>query len=237
MSFVAGAGGSFPEGAVTPFHGAGRSRVVATRETVSLVLSEDAPVPESDEDVLDLVLRLRGHLTQLGLAVDRPVGLLAGALAEARHLAATDLPRGFMPSRVYLRRLALSVQVIVDELLPEMPRTPACLWTPPGPPVLPGAVSPACGPTESEAGLVPYSVPWQRRSTSAGRTSPKGSEWSLGHRVPALGIELVAVVLRQIRRARPLGPQPMQHLAALDEDRFTARCVNRTSGHSPPVRE
>ncbi|MGW0538039.1 DUF6415 family natural product biosynthesis protein [Streptomyces sp. NPDC003032] len=89
--------------------------MVAAQETVSLVLDEGAPVPETDQDVLDLVLMLRGHLAQIGPALDHPTKALADALDTARTLAQTGMPRGFMPSRVYLRKLAQSVQAVLEE--------------------------------------------------------------------------------------------------------------------------
>ncbi|WP_433855234.1 DUF6415 family natural product biosynthesis protein [Streptomyces kronopolitis] len=45
---------------------ASRSVVSAAQETVSMVLADGAPTPESDQDIRDLMLMLRGHLMLLG---------------------------------------------------------------------------------------------------------------------------------------------------------------------------
>lgn len=108
-----------------------RSVVVAAKETTALVLDEEASVPESDQDVVDLVLRLRGHLMQLGPAADASPGSLADALTVAQRLAAQEVPNSFMQSLVYLRNLTLRVQ----EVLVEMGKAGlACMHQPECPP-------------------------------------------------------------------------------------------------------
>ncbi|MFE5859725.1 DUF6415 family natural product biosynthesis protein [Streptomyces virginiae] len=77
-------------------------------ETVSLVLGEESPLPETDQDVVDLVHRLRGHVMQLGA-----VALPGPALDHARQVSGGDLPDGHLPSRVYLRQLAEATQDLV----------------------------------------------------------------------------------------------------------------------------
>ncbi|MFD4634840.1 DUF6415 family natural product biosynthesis protein [Streptomyces sp. NPDC058284] len=203
----------------------GRSFVVAMQETVSLVLDEGSPVPETDQDVRDLVLRLRGHLAQLGPALDSPARPLAEALDEARALAGDELPEGFMPSRVYLRALALRVQAVVEELLRPRPATAEAVRTPDAPPALPDVVE--CVPDRAEIEReAAASVPWLRRCWSTGGQSsnPARVERGSRHRVSVLAAALVAVVLRWIRRLGPLRPQPMQRLVALDESRFIQVC-------------
>jgi hypothetical protein len=86
-----------------------RRETVAALETLHLVLDDDSPLPEVDQDVQDLVLRLRGHTAQLGAAV--PSG--DPALHAAQAMASTPVPEGFMPSRVYLRRHAEAVRDLV----------------------------------------------------------------------------------------------------------------------------
>ncbi|MEU9415989.1 DUF6415 family natural product biosynthesis protein [Streptomyces sp. NPDC048272] len=88
---------------------AGPSRDIAASaaETVALVLGEDSPLPESAEDVVELVRRLRGHVMQL--AAVAPPG---PALERARDLSGADLPVDYLESRVHLRRLALATQAL-----------------------------------------------------------------------------------------------------------------------------
>ncbi|GAB2325337.1 DUF6415 family natural product biosynthesis protein [Streptomyces variabilis] len=86
-----------------------RDHMVAASETVTLVLGEDSPLPESAADVEDLVLLLRGHVAQLSArtAPGTP------ALLLAQQLCSDSLPEGFMPSRVYLVRLAKATQELM----------------------------------------------------------------------------------------------------------------------------
>ncbi|MFI8093387.1 DUF6415 family natural product biosynthesis protein [Streptomyces sp. NPDC086080] len=83
-----------------------RDHVVAASETVTLVLGEDSPLPESAADVEDLVRLLRGHIAQLGArtAPDVP------ALLRAQQLCSGSVPEGYVSSRVYLVRLAEATQ-------------------------------------------------------------------------------------------------------------------------------
>ncbi|MFE1405392.1 DUF6415 family natural product biosynthesis protein [Streptomyces sp. NPDC058770] len=93
-----------------------RSAVVCARETIALVLDEEAPVPETQRDVQDLRLRLRGHLMQLGARGPR-TGPWAQALDEARQLAEQAPPLDdFLGSRVHLRQLALRVRALLAEM-------------------------------------------------------------------------------------------------------------------------
>ncbi|MFE3073595.1 DUF5999 family protein [Streptomyces sp. NPDC059247] len=94
-----------------------RSVVAAARETLALVLDEDAPPLDGDRDVEDIVLRLRGHLMRLGdIARDRPVPGIARALAAAHTAAGMPLPAGYMDARVYVRRLAAAVEDVVGRM-------------------------------------------------------------------------------------------------------------------------
>ncbi|MFZ3491902.1 DUF6415 family natural product biosynthesis protein [Streptomyces sp. 5.8] len=87
---------------------ADRDIVASAAETVALVLGEDSPLPETDQDVADLVWRLRGHIMRLG-TVTAP----GGALDIARRLSGAELPAGYVPSRVYLRQLALAARDLI----------------------------------------------------------------------------------------------------------------------------
>jgi hypothetical protein len=93
-----------------------RSLGTAATETIALVLSEDSPVPDSDQDVQDLVLMLRGHVMQLGSAAPRKTGPLAEALGAAQDLAAREVPSEYVQARVYLRNLATAVQALLAEM-------------------------------------------------------------------------------------------------------------------------
>jgi hypothetical protein len=93
-----------------------RSIATAASETIGLVLNEDAPVPDSDQDVQDLVLMLRGHVMQLGPAADRKTGTLAEALGAAQGIAADEMPAEYVRARVYLRNLATAVQALLAEM-------------------------------------------------------------------------------------------------------------------------
>jgi hypothetical protein len=108
----------FRSGAHRNDHSLARSVVVAAKETIALVLDEESAVPEDDQDVNLLVLRLRGHLMQLGPAADASLSCasLADALDTARLLAAQEEPDNFMKSRVHLRQLAIAVQSVLTEM-------------------------------------------------------------------------------------------------------------------------
>ncbi|MER6857022.1 DUF6415 family natural product biosynthesis protein [Streptomyces pilosus] len=89
-----------------------RDQVVAASETVTLVLGEDSPLPESAADVEDLVRRLRGHVAQLGART--PSG--TPVLLRAQRLCSDSVPEGYMPSRVYLVELAEATQELVTHV-------------------------------------------------------------------------------------------------------------------------
>lgn len=95
-----------------------RSVAVATRESCALVLGEDSGAVESDQDVHDLVLRLRGHLMQLGPAIGAATAAssLPALLDEARELAWAETSGDFMKSRVHLRDFALKVHAVLVEM-------------------------------------------------------------------------------------------------------------------------
>lgn len=95
---------------------AARSLGAAASETTALVLSEDAPVPDGDQDIQDIVLMLRGHVMQLGSAAHRMPGPVAAALSVAQDLAAREMPTEYMPARVHLRNLATAVQALLTEM-------------------------------------------------------------------------------------------------------------------------
>lgn len=92
--------------------GAERDQAVSATETVTLVLGEDSPLPETAADVEDLVLRLRGHVNQLGTLMPSQ----EPALLRAQQLCSDGLPEGYMPSRVHLVKLAEATQALVAKI-------------------------------------------------------------------------------------------------------------------------
>ncbi|MFF2941212.1 DUF6415 family natural product biosynthesis protein [Streptomyces niveus] len=86
-----------------------RDQAVAAAETVELVLGEDSPLPESASDVEQLALRLRGHISQLGFVAPPE----SSALRGAQLLGSASVPDGYMPSRVYLVKLAEATQALI----------------------------------------------------------------------------------------------------------------------------
>jgi hypothetical protein len=91
-------------------HAAQRDVATAAMETVALVLDDDSPLPDTDQDVQNLMARLRGHVAELGAAVagGGPV------LVRAQLLSTAPPPAGFVPSRVHLRRLAEAVRELAE---------------------------------------------------------------------------------------------------------------------------
>ncbi|WP_434099944.1 DUF5999 family protein [Streptomyces viridosporus] len=93
-----------------------RSSVASATETISLVLDEDAPLLDGERDIDDLVLRLRGHLMELGYAAPGRCPAIEKALAAARRLADTNVPAEYVAARVHLRHLAEAVKTVISEL-------------------------------------------------------------------------------------------------------------------------
>ncbi|MFG3403841.1 DUF5999 family protein [Streptomyces sp. NPDC048142] len=95
-----------------------RHVAAAAQETLAVVLADGAPIPENDQDVHDLMLRLRGHLMQLGaLAPDRPSAVTkAMELAWAQEVLVPELhAQALMP----LARFATAVRTVLWELRAE----------------------------------------------------------------------------------------------------------------------
>ncbi|WP_327370758.1 DUF6415 family natural product biosynthesis protein [Streptomyces sp. NBC_01217] len=86
-----------------------RNQAVAAAETVTLVLDEDSSLPESAADVEELARRLRGHISQLGVMASPG----EPALCRAHQVGSESVPDGYMPSRVYLVKLAEATQELV----------------------------------------------------------------------------------------------------------------------------
>ncbi|WP_234340345.1 DUF6415 family natural product biosynthesis protein [Streptomyces sp. TP-A0875] len=98
---------------------------------MTLVLGEDSPVPETAADVEDLVLRLRGHVNQLGTLMPSQ----EPALLRAQQLCSVGLPEGYLPSRVHLVRLAEATQELIakirlDHVGASRPARRLARWTP-----------------------------------------------------------------------------------------------------------
>ncbi|WP_445529724.1 DUF6415 family natural product biosynthesis protein [Streptomyces cyslabdanicus] len=94
-----------------------RDHVVAASETVTLVLGEDSPLHESAADVEDLVRLLRGHVAQLGARTAPGIP----ALLRAQQLCSDSVPEDYVPSRVYLVRLAKATQELTAYVEPGGP--------------------------------------------------------------------------------------------------------------------
>ncbi|MFB7597601.1 hypothetical protein [Streptomyces sp. NPDC056160] len=92
-----------------------RDQATAAAETVALVLDEDSPLPESAEDVEELVVRLRGHILRLGALLPGGVPVVA----HAQRLASLPLPDGYVPSRRHLVRLAEASRDVIAALAPD----------------------------------------------------------------------------------------------------------------------
>ncbi|MFD7959048.1 hypothetical protein ACFV4X_36940 [Streptomyces ardesiacus] len=86
-----------------------RDHLVVASETVMLVLGEESLLPESAADVEELVHLLRGHVAQLG-ALTAPG---SPALLHAQQLCSDCIPEDYVPSRVYLVKLAEATQELV----------------------------------------------------------------------------------------------------------------------------
>ncbi len=111
--------------------GAERDQAVSATETVTLVLGEDSPVPETAADVENLVLRLRGHVNQLGTMMPSQ----EPALLRAQRLCSAGLPEDYLHSRVHLVRLAKATQELIakirlDDVGASRPARTLARWTP-----------------------------------------------------------------------------------------------------------
>ncbi|CAL9661357.1 DUF6415 family natural product biosynthesis protein [Streptomyces sp. enrichment culture] len=117
-----------------------RDQVVSAAETVTLVLGEDSPLPETAADVEDLALRLRGHINQLGALTSSQ----EPTLLRAQQLCSDGIPEGFLPSRVHLVNLAEATQELVVRVrhddIRTTPPTRRWAWRKPQPNVLRGVV-------------------------------------------------------------------------------------------------
>ncbi|MGW2984109.1 DUF6415 family natural product biosynthesis protein [Streptomyces goshikiensis] len=95
-----------------------RSVVTATEETLAMVLTDGAPIPETDQDIHDLMLRLRGHLMELGaMAPDR-----SHAVSEAMETARrreSEVPENCAQALMPLARFATAVRTVLWTLRTE----------------------------------------------------------------------------------------------------------------------
>ncbi|MGV9934053.1 DUF6415 family natural product biosynthesis protein [Streptomyces olivaceoviridis] len=76
---------------------------------MALVLTDNSPLPETSADVADLAARLRGHISQLAVALPAgdPVAM------RAQMLGSTTVPDGYVSSRVHLMHLAEATQNVI----------------------------------------------------------------------------------------------------------------------------
>ncbi|MFD8727674.1 DUF5999 family protein [Streptomyces sp. NPDC059611] len=107
-----------------------RSVAAATAETLAMVLTDDAPVPDSDQDIHDLMLRLRGHLMQLGALAPERTGAVARAI-DAAWAHEALVPESHAQALMPLSRFATAVRTVLWELRAE---GTLCEHSPPCPP-------------------------------------------------------------------------------------------------------
>ncbi|GHA51697.1 MULTISPECIES: DUF6415 family natural product biosynthesis protein [Streptomyces] len=94
---------------MSPAPTAARDLLAAAAETVALVLEDNSPLPETSTDVADLAAQLRGHISQLAVALPAgdPVAI------RAQTLGSTAVPDGYVSSRVHLMHLAEATQSVI----------------------------------------------------------------------------------------------------------------------------
>ncbi|MFF3359109.1 DUF6415 family natural product biosynthesis protein [Streptomyces sp. NPDC002917] len=89
-----------------------RSVVAAAEETLSMVLSDGALTPETDQDVHDLMLRLRGHLMQLGAMAPGRSRAVAEVMKMARQREA-EVPDSCARALMPLAKFAVAVRTVL----------------------------------------------------------------------------------------------------------------------------
>ncbi|MEU3904121.1 DUF6415 family natural product biosynthesis protein [Streptomyces goshikiensis] len=89
-----------------------RPVVTAAEETLSMVLADDAPIPETDQDIYDLMLRLRGHLMQLGAAAPDRSHAVSEAMETARRREA-EVPENCAQALMPLVKFAAAVRTVL----------------------------------------------------------------------------------------------------------------------------
>lgn len=95
-----------------------RSVVTAAEETLSMVLTDDAPIPETDQDIHDLMLRLRGHLMQLGAVAPDRSHAVSEAMETARRREA-EVPESCAQALMPLVKFAAAVRTVLWALRTE----------------------------------------------------------------------------------------------------------------------
>ena len=95
-----------------------RSVIAAAEETLSMVLSDGAPTPETDQDIHDLILRLRGHLMQLGAMAPDRSRAVAEVIKMARQREA-EVPDSCARALMPLAKFATAVRTVLWTLRAE----------------------------------------------------------------------------------------------------------------------
>ncbi|TQK42311.1 hypothetical protein FBY35_3690 [Streptomyces sp. SLBN-118] len=115
-----------------------RTRVLARLREVALQDSAEIPALDAVFDDLESVLGERAELTGdevklltpclhkvfrriLGMAEASNVGVAPDTIGRARELLVERFPGDFLPARAHLRRLAMAVEDVFDQLLEDMP--------------------------------------------------------------------------------------------------------------------
>ncbi|MBY8889214.1 hypothetical protein K7472_30855 [Streptomyces sp. PTM05] len=94
--------------------------VDAVFDDLELVLGEDAEL--TGADVARLTPRLHLVYRRILLAASQPSsGVRPETAAASRNLLVERFPNEFVPARAHLRRLAMAVSDLLDELLEDMP--------------------------------------------------------------------------------------------------------------------
>jgi hypothetical protein len=94
--------------------------VDAVFDDLEAVLGESAdPTPA---DIAELTPRLHAVFRRIAYVAQEPnSGVRPETIAGARNFLDQRFPRDFLPARAHLRRLAMTVENLLDELLEDMP--------------------------------------------------------------------------------------------------------------------
>ncbi|MFC9266234.1 DUF5999 family protein [Streptomyces zhihengii] len=95
-----------------------RCVVSAAQETLAVVLTDGCPIPESDQDIHDLMLRLRGHLMQLGTLAPTQTEPVTSAL-EVAWVCEAQVPVSHAQALLPLVRFASAIRAVLGALRAE----------------------------------------------------------------------------------------------------------------------
>nr|WSZ99022.1 DUF6415 family natural product biosynthesis protein [Streptomyces sp. NBC_00857] len=115
-----------------------KARLLAKLKEHFLLVSPEVPVVDAVFDDLESILGEHAELKMAEIEMLRPClhavfrrivyvsrqpnsGVLPGLVVECRSLLVERFPRDFGPALVHLRRLAMAVSALLDELLDDLP--------------------------------------------------------------------------------------------------------------------